>query len=532
MMPNESYVLFTFEQLLDVRIVYAPPQSLGYFGGDTDNFEWPRHTADFTLLRAYTAPDGSAAPFSPNNVPYRPRSSLRFCADGASEGDFVFLLGFPGRTMRYAPSSRLTYNDTVSVPSQVAEFRRKLDLIAKHESTSREAALKMAGAKRSLSNELKRCQGKVVMMRKLGLIAERESEEAALCRAVHEARPVLAQLSEIYNEFAACAAISDALHLLSGFYHGSVLLAFGTAVTSFLDKTALPDEERAETYAKHNMSATFKRIAKRLKDVHQPHECDLVADAVAAAAEHPELAVVAEVLGNDVAGHVESALAMIGPDAIATIEAALLQGTNLDQFRQNTFVQAAVAIQGVVTAHESVTSALLSERSRLFAELAECHRRSSSETLYPDANSTLRLSAGHVEGYSAADAVVHTPGTTLGGLLDKTADALAGAVAEPSHYECPPRLLETLKQSAAARAVPTNILYSTDTVGGNSGSPVLNADGEFVGINFDRQRQGLLNEYKWSKDFSRSIGVDVRLILWLIGEYDGAKDIVGELLRR
>ena len=143
MLPNESYVLFTYERIKDVRIVYVPPKSLGNFGGDTDNFEWPRHTADFTLLRAYVGPDGQAADYSADNVPYQPKSFLKVQEQGAAEGDFVFLLGFPGQTMRYAPTSRLRYSDEVAVPNMVSDFARKLQLIAQYEKDSEEAALKL-----------------------------------------------------------------------------------------------------------------------------------------------------------------------------------------------------------------------------------------------------------------------------------------------------------------------------------------------------------------------------------------------------
>lgn len=142
--------------------------------------------------------------------------------------------------------------------------------------------------------------------------------------------------------------------------------------------------------------------------------------------------------------------------------------------------------------------------------------------------------AGYVEGYSPADAIWAKPRTTLAGLLDKAVEAkLSGDATRKAEFSCPERLYEMLtagtEESASIAKVPVCMLYSTDTVGGNSGSPVLNADGEFVGINFDRQRQGLMNEFKWSKDYSRSIATDVRLILWLMGEYDGASDLVEEM---
>ena len=161
--------------------------------------------------------------------------------------------------------------------------------------------------------------------------------------------------------------------------------------------------------------------------------------------------------------------------------------------------------------------ALLSERDKLLAKLLALQREHTSETFYPDANSCLRLSAGHVEGYKASDAVEHTPVTTLAGLLDKHVEAaLTLGSAEPNpvmpdgEFGMPKRLADLCATDASVASTPVCILYSTDTVGGNSGSPVMDSNGKFVAINFDRQRQGLMNEFKWSHAFSRSIGTDVR----------------------
>jgi len=171
------------------------------------------------------------------------------------------------------------------------------------------------------------------------------------------------------------------------------------------------------------------------------------------------------------------------------------------------------------------------------AKLLEVQKaHSGGETFYPDANSCLRLSAGHVEGYKAADAVRHTPVTTLAGLVDKHLEAAlsGGAAVDPitgqNDFAAPSRLVERCLADPAVAATPVCVCYSTDTVGGNSGSPVLDAEGRFVAINFDRQRQGLMNEFKWSHDYSRSIGTDVRYILFLVGEYDGAKWLVDEMV--
>lgn len=544
MWPDRTYVLFTYERLRDVRLVYVPPMSLGCFGGDTDNFEWPRHTADFTLLRAYVAPDGSAAEYAAENVPYKPATHIQVSTKGASDGDFVFLLGFPGNTMRYAPACRLAYSDEVAVPALVHDFGEKLGLIATH-ATDRAAALKMATARKGLANEYKRSVGKRVMMRKLRLQQEREAEEKALCAAAPAAAPLLAQLATVYERLRATSEISAALDQMQGIYHGSSLLAVGHAVHEAALEAAKPDAERETAYRERNLPFMIKRLTKRLVDLHPPHESALIRRAAAVASKLPlgllpadtdaleQLATALEAAPHDSRGAWPSLAAL----SAGELELAL-KGTNgAEGLKGDAAVGAAAALYLAYVADRDASKALLSERDQLVAALLEIQREvATTEDFYPDANGCLRLSAGHVEGYSAADAVVHTPATTLAGLVDKhleatiSGDGAVDAVQGKGEFDCPTRLAELCAADPAAAATPVCLLYSTDTVGGNSGSPVLDADGNFVAINFDRQRLGLMNEFKWSREYSRSIGTDVRYMLLLIGKYDGAQWLVDEMV--
>jgi len=527
MWPDRTYVLFTYERLRDVRIVYVPPNALGNFGGDTDNFEWPRHTADFTLLRAYVGPDGSAAEPAPENVPYKPSKFLRVAADGASPGDFVFLLGFPGSTMRYAPASRLRYSDDVAVPGLIRDFGAKLALIAEH-ATERAVTLKLKSAQKGLANEYKRSVGKQVMMRKLGLIAERAAEEEKLCTHAPSAKAPLQRLAEIYDELRKNSVRSDALDALQGIYAGSTLMAVGHTLHEARVETKKPDSERESSYRERNIPFLVKRLSKRLTDLHAPHEAALILRAASIAADAK--------IDADLQA-VEDAAAKLkegSPTPIATLKAdelkAMLSGEApcLD----DSFVHLAAKVYPAYVADRDLTKALMSERDKLLAELLEIQKAKApeGETFYPDANGCLRLSAGHVEGYVAADAVMHQPVTTLAGLLDKHMErAISSVMSDEHEFVCPERLKQMCESSAVVRSTPVCICYSTDTVGGNSGSPVLNAQGQVVAINFDRQRLGLMNEFKWSIDYSRSIGTDTRYILWLVGEYDGAAWLVKEM---
>lgn len=542
MLPNESYVLFTYERIRDVRVVYVPPKCLGNFGGDTDNFEWPRHTADFTLLRAYVDPDGNAAEFSSRNVPYQPRAFLKTQSNGAKPGDFVFLLGFPGTTMRYAPTPRLLYNDDVAVPNMVQDFSRKLQLIAEYETHSQEAALKLGSSKKGLANEYKRSQGKLVMMRKLQLIPERQREEEELGSKAPEAKEALAELSRIYDQHRKMDSTSSALEACRGIYAGSSLLAAGHSLHEYIrvekDK---PDEEREATYRNRNLPFLCKRLAKRLGDVYVPHEAALVQDALRKLSETPELEClhekITEIIGEgSVESIVENCQLRDLTDGEKLEEILVGEGECDDEIlkklMEDPFSKCAAILWDTFETNRDATKALVSERDSLFAKLLDLQRQNSGETMYPDCNGSLRLSAGFVEGYQAADAIECLPQTTLAGLLDKVTEAkLSGTKGSKNEFSCPERLLQMLVSGDdSILKVPVCLLYSTDTVGGNSGSPVMNADGELVGINFDRQRQGLMNEFKWSKDYSRSIGVDIRYMLWLMGEYDGASNLLDEML--
>ena len=634
--PERTYTLFVYERLSDVRLVYVPPRSLGNFGGDVDNFEWPRHTADFALLRAYGA-DGR---------PYAPSAHLRTAPGGADAGDFVFLLGFPGRTTRYAPASRLKYAETVAVPSLCRDFRRKLDLmeraldedegrapppapaaaaprIASYAAAEPRRAvpkmvdlgvtaktrgkptypkkappapappaagggcrLKIAAAKKSLANELKRSSGKRAMLRRVGLVAEREAEEQALVAAAPAARPLLDELAAVYARLEATAGRRDALEKLTGVYHGSALLATASALYDAAIESAKPDDAREAYLRERNLDFTAARLAKRLDDVHAPLEAALVLDALTGsnwaalypAPRAPNLDLAFNADRRDVRrdvvglptvpvdpvdeGAVEAALALpmhlnmvhgMTPGGCETLEAARslvdkskLRKLGKDELRAMLAAPKDMAwevqsdvFMGVIEscyppflADRDETRALVGRRDRLCAELLDLQRGlDAGEPAYPDCNGSLRLSAGFVEGYSPCDAVVHAPRTTLGGLVDKADDAASryeAGDARARDFAPPARFLDLVR--GGARDTPANVLYSTDTLGGNSGSPVLDAAGRFVAINFDRQRPGLVNEYKYDPRYSRSIGVDVRMILWLVGTYDGAADLVAEML--
>ena len=304
-----------------------------------------------------------------------------------------------------------------------------------------------------------------------------------------------------------------------------------------------PDGERETAYRQRNAPFMVKRLAKRLTDVHPPHEAALLRRAVASGV----LKLPLGLLPAD--GEAIEALATqledgtITTGSIATMDAAelasVIEGTTPPPL-DDVGVATAKKLYAAYVADRDATKALLSERDQLLARLLELQQEAApadGEKFYPDANSCLRLSAGHLEGYRASDAVTHTPVTTLNGLVEKHLESAAkgesAASVDPitgeDDYAAPARLVKLCAEGGKGGkgdvgSTPCCVCYSTDTVGGNSGSPVLDADGKFIAINFDRQRLGLMNEFKWSIDYARSIGTDVRYILFLVGEVGRATE--------
>ena len=309
---------------------------------------------------------------------------------------------------------------------------------------------------------------------------------------------------------------------------GSALLYVGHTVhEASCIELSKPDNQREVTYRDRNRAFLESRVLKRLGDIHDPFEIDLIKDALKAASCENGNSLFADAVANfpNVTDTVSST--SLRHCTSETLSNVLERGIPDDPF-----VCLARTVYPCYARNRDAVKSLLSERDEIQASLLEIQRQHSSEKFYPDANGTLRLSVGFVEGYEPADAVWLKPLTTLKGLQEKATSASSDISSNNNDYVCPIQLHNKLDEDSNAKNIPVNILYSTDTVGGNSGSPVLSAEGEFVAINFDRQREGLMNEFKWSPNYSRSIGVDVRYILWLIGEYDKVPALLNEILRR
>lgn len=538
MFPGKSYWLFLYTDLKDIRLVYVPPLSVGNFGGEDDNWVWPRHTGDFTLMRAYVAPDGQPAEYSLDNVPFHPKTYLKINPAGVKEGDFVFLLGYPGRTYRHLPASYIAYEQNVRMPAVADWYEWQIRLMEEMSRGSREVALKHEARIKGLANTMKNYRGKLAGLKRLEYLAQKQQEEEAL-RAFIQADPkrqavygqVLPGLEKIYKEMELNYPRNFVLENLR---RSVVLFQNAMTVVEAVHERQKPDLERNIAYMDKNFARTKQRIGLTIRSsFYLPTDLAIF----------KELLKKAPTLSDNQRIEELSQLVSDGCNLDETVN-KIFENTRLqeEEFIKNLWdrkpaelkqiddamLKLALALYPQYFKMEEANRARKGHLDELQARLVNIRQEFMGQQFIPDANSTLRLTYGRVEGYEPRDAVFCKPFTTVEGIVEKTTGC------EP--YDTPPALLELVRQKKFGRFINPELktisvcmLYSTDTTGGNSGSPIINAEGELVGVNFDRTWEATINDFTWSHDFSRSIGVDIRYVLWILQELAGAGGLLAEM---
>ena len=540
MFAGKTYVLFLYTYLRDIRLVYVPPRSIGEFGGEEDNWMWPRHTGDFSFLRAYVGPGGEPADFSPANVPYRPKRHLKVAPEGVREDDFVFLLGYPGRTYRHATSPFLAYEEELRMPYVADWYAWQIGLMERMGAGDRAVALKHAARIKGLANTMKNYRGKLQGMSRVGVVARKREEERRI-EAFIAADParrdryagLLARFADVYGEMRADAEY----RMLLGYLRSSVNL-FNFAYTVHEARLERPkkDLEREPAYMERSFAQTKRRLALASDNVHGPTDRAVFEELLVRLARLEagrKLAPLAAVTGADdprraAEAFVADLCARTAMGDKGAVLAALDGPARGAAAADDPLVALAAALYPEykkIQAREQAWSGTLDALSPL---LLEVKSQFEAQDFIPDANGTLRLTFGRVRGYSPADAVRYGPFTTLDGVLEKSTGR------EP--FDTPAKLFDLRRAGDFGRfkpeglaSVPACVLYDADTTGGNSGSPVLNARGELVAVNFDRTYEATINDYAWSPDYSRSIGVDIRYVLWVTEKFAGAGFLLDEM---
>ncbi|MFW5820057.1 MAG: S46 family peptidase [Bacteroidota bacterium] len=539
---GNEYYMFIYKIYTDVRLVGAPPGAIGNYGKDHDNWMWPRHTGDFSIFRVYVGPDNEPADYSPDNVPYTPKKHFTISLDGYEHGDFTMVMGYPGSTTQYYTPDAVEMLVNKSYPRKIEIRGARLDIMDKHMKEDVEIRIKYASKYRRVSNAWKKWQGIIHGLERVDAIEKKKQmeEEFRLWVKANEERnekygTVLSELSVLYEE------LSD--YLLVYEYAGEAVLA-----TELMDLMAeineflIENSGKSEEGKKEAKDKFLMKVDEFFKNYHQPIDEEIYAAVLKAfyqdinSSFHPD--VFQEIHTRYKGNYLKFAKKQFKktnfntkdevynffadyPEKEANLEKELMK----DRLFQ-TFLSFSEIYTEEVNARFSFLEDEIQYTYRTYMKgLREMHV---NEVLYPDANFTMRVAYGEVEGYSPRDAVIYKYETTLSGVINKYETGLPD-------YSLPEKLLNLYEQKDYGRygsedgQMNVCFIASNHTSGGNSGSPVLNANGELIGLNFDRNWEGTMSDIFYDKSQCRNISVDIRYILFIIDKFADAGYLIEEM---
>jgi hypothetical protein len=537
-------------EIQDVRLVYAPAAGIGNFGGETDNWQWPRHTGDFSFYRAYVAKDGKAAPYSKDNVPYKPKHHLKVSPKGASPGELVFVAGYPGRTFRLNSCAEVHEIVGWSLPRAIQRSTDRIAILEKLAKEDRETALRVSTAIRGLNNGLTKNKGVLRGMVSGGLLSQKETLEKELVAWIDEDAERKAKYGDILPAMSALVAEREKTRLrdaLLAELAGGAGSALGAAqmIHRFSIEKEKPDADRDPAFQKRN----WRRIREGLDRMQR--SLDPKADRALLRYTLLDIAQLPEDQRIDVLDRAVGLKPGISPyEAAPLIDSFLdriIAGTKLYQkdFRLALLDKSTADLAATKDSMLELASALYTlqeairkqgkERSgayyRLGPRYAEALLSKSNGLLAPDANSTLRVTYGIVKGVEARDGLFYLPQTALQGIVEKATGT--------GEFNAPRAELEAILALRAGKPtpyldsklhdVPVDFLSTVDTTGGNSGSATLNSKGELVGLLFDGTFDTVAADYLFDRVKTRSIHVDTRNMLWVMTEVDRATHLLEEM---
>jgi hypothetical protein len=533
---GNQYYMFVTETFTDIRLVGAPPSSIGKFGSDTDNWMWPRHTGDFTLFRIYAGTDNKPASYNKDNVPFKPRYHFTISLNDVQEGDFTMVYGFPGRTTEYLSSYAIKMIKEAVNPVKIKLRDKKLALIDEHMRKNDTIRIKYAAKYYAVANAFKKWQGELKGIERLELMTTKEREEKeflknALYKNNSEASTILVDLELAYNKYTTYNKRKD---FFNEAFRGSELMSFAISFSTQLKKIKGIDKEKQKTEIENlkNMYSSF------IKNYDQRVDRDVFVGL---------MQIYLDDMQRDLPEYLFAVLRKKYAFNIQQWANKLYEETI---FHQPKKLQSLIdKLPGKVNAIENdgvmktadlfynyFTSEVQPEYLKLDTIIQVLNRKYMQQQLvlntgkkfYPDANGTLRVAYGKVGGYGPSDAVQYKAFTTLKGAMEKENKDLA-------EFNIHPKLKMLFEQKDFGRYADKDgnmriaFIASNHTTGGNSGSPVLNNRGELIGTNFDRNWEGTVSDLKYDVSMVRNIVVDIHYTLFIIDKFAGAKNLIDEL---
>ena len=538
-----QYKLIKRLEIRDVRIVYSPADAIGKYGGDIDNWRWPRHTGDFAFYRAYVGPDGQPADYSADNVPYSPPHFLEVSAAGLEDGDFVMAMGYPGSTSRYARLASVRHTFDWQYPVFVELLADWIATIEAAAPEGSEARIRYESRLAGLNNVLKNLKGQIDGARRNGLVQRRAEREAELSDWI-AADPHRMMLGQAIAELDALSE-ERAEEAKRSFWYGNVLrpqlLGAAQRLYRLAHERGKPDAERESGYQERDMAMLRQRMSvidRRFDPAVDKAEWILFLKGYLAQSEEMRIEALDKAMGlspelsdEELSRKLDEYYEGTTLNSLDT-RLALMEATP-EEFESNSdpFMRLAVALHETQMAREEEAK-VRSGRANLlnpqYMRAIISWQQSRGHAAYPDANSTLRVTYGSVMGGSPADGLLYEPFTRLQGILQKDTGE------EP--FNSPETQLDLIRAGdygdyflESIGSVPVNFLSDLDSTGGNSGSATLNADGKLVGLLFDGTLESVNSDWDFDPSITRTIHVDTRYMLWVMEKVDGAQALIDEM---
>ena len=507
---GNQYFLFVYKIYRDVRLVGAPPSSIGKFGGDTDNWMWPRHTGDFSIFRIYADKDNEPADYSEDNVPYRPKRSFKISRAGVQPGDFTFVYGCPGSTKEYVMSEEVKYVAEISDPQKIDLRTKRLDIQKKYMNASQAVRIQYSSKNAGISNAWKKWQGEVKGLKKMKTVAAKQEFESRFNKWA-EGTKYEGLVNKIGEYYAVRNPYYHAYEYYSETIRGVELLQFASNVVNTL-RTGRPVAATAESF---------------FKDYYQPIDEEIFVAMLDAFDKNMDDSFKPEYFKEKLAayGSVEAWKNDLFKNSVFTDKAKVSALTKDDvealmsdpayELQDAFNVWYAETLAPVI--NDANTKIRLANRDYMKAQM----EFEPDKVFYPDANLTLRVAYGHVEGYSPVDGMTYAPVSTLKGIIEKD---------DPNIFDYNiPQALRDIYAEGGHDDQPVCFIATNHTSGGNSGSPVINADGNLIGINFDRVWEGTMSDIVFDPDVCRNISLDIRYLLFVVEKIGKASYLFDEM---
>ncbi len=508
---GNQYFLFVFRTFRDVRLVGAPPSSIGKFGGDTDNWMWPRHTGDFSIFRIYADKDNNPADYSEDNVPYQPKKFFKISRKGVKEGDFTFVYGCPGSTKEYVTSDEVEYTGNVSDPKKIALRTKRLDIMKKYMAQSQAVRIQYSSKAANVSNAWKKWQGEEKGIRRMKTVDKKKEYQERFKQWAKGTR-----YDGLVERLEALYAKRNPYFLAYEYYNETVrsieLLQIASGMLNVLK----------------NKKAKDAAVEAFFKDYYQPIDEEIfVAMMKAFDDEMPDEFkpdYFKQMLKQY--GSVEAWRKDLFSKSMFTDKEKVLALTKEDseQIKKDpAYVLYEAFYQWYFKELRPVINDVNSQIRLAYRDYMKGQMEfEPQKQFYPDANLTLRIAYGNVKGYSPADGIYYSPVSTLKGIIEKD---------NPDIFDYNiPQTLRDIYAEGGHDAQPVCFLATNHTTGGNSGSPVINADGNLVGINFDRVWEGTMSDIVYDPSVCRNISLDIRYLLFNIEHIGHAAYLFDEMV--